>query len=431
MNSKANYLPNVDLTKLGPRCAYIYSFLLNEIQFSEVMIAMNITVIQPLIDASKGAVLSAVKINNDTTTNNNTNTSNTTTNTTTDNHSEALFHSNITTISKSQALVIKEALSDPDVKIFLRAAEGISHTLKDFTSSLEILCNNYNWNENIQIGNFFNSVSALALYNQYKAYVDGQQAMLRILKTSPFLQFYTDIENYLNMYSGNINEKIEQPRNRVSYYMSFLSNLKSCIAINDIDYIPIETSLSALIFVNNEIQELIRIKTNFEKLLSIQSCFIGSNFLNLDPIIQKLASTDRTFIMEGDLKKVCRKKNKIFHFWLFNDYLIYGTAIGAGTYTFNRGIDLLTCTVKIHESKDTKNAFEVFGSEKSFVVIAPNTVVQNEWLYAIKTAKAIMVGSTVEEMEKNAVEVAAPLWVPDSESQGCIICKRVSCCVVL
>ena len=29
-------------------------------------------------------------------------------------------------------------------------------------------------------------------------------------------------------------------------------------------------------------------------------------------------------IYTGDLKKVCRKNNKTFRFWLFNDYLCYG-----------------------------------------------------------------------------------------------------------
>jgi hypothetical protein len=326
-------------------------------------------------------------------------------------------------VSKSQAMVIKEALGDPDVKIFLRAAEGIALASRDFASSLEVLCTGYQWAENMAVGSYFNSVSALALYNQYKAYADGQQAMLRILKTAPFAQFYRDAELYLSGYPGNFAEKIEQPRQRVNHFMTFLYNLKSCTPTSDADFAPIEVSISALTFVNNEIQELIRVKQNFEKLLSIQNSFI-SNFLNVDPVLAKLASTDRTFIMEGDLKKVCRKKNKVFHFWLFNDYLMYGGALGAGTYSFNRALDLTTCSVKSHESAETKNALEVFGAEKSFIVIAPSTVAQMEWLNAIKAAKATAMGTTVEALDSAPVE-AAPLWVPDSGSSGCTVCKKV------
>jgi hypothetical protein len=324
-------------------------------------------------------------------------------------------------------MVIKEALGDPDVKIFLRAAEGIALASRDFASSLEVLCTGYQWAENMAVGSYFNSVSALALYNQYKAYADGQQAMLRILKTAPFAQFYRDAELYLSGYPGNFAEKIEQPRQRVNHFMTFLYNLKSCTPTSDADFAPIEVSISALTFVNNEIQELIRVKQNFEKLLSIQNSFI-SNFLNVDPVLAKLASTDRTFIMEGDLKKVCRKKNKVFHFWLFNDYLMYGGALGAGTYSFNRALDLTTCSVKAHESAETKNALEVFGAEKSFIVIAPSTVAQMEWLNAIKAAKATAMGTTVEALDSAPVE-AAPLWVPDSGSSGCTVCKKVRNCI--
>lgn len=334
-------------------------------------------------------------------------------------------------VSKSQAMVIKDALADPDVKIFLRAAEGIALAARDFASSLEVLCTGYDWSESMAIGSYFNSVSALALYNQFKAYADGQQAMLRILRTPPFAQFYRDAELYLSGYSGTFVEKIEQPRQRVNHFMTFLYNLKSCTPTTEPDYGPIEVSISALTFVNNEIQELIRVKQNFEKLLSIQNSFI-SNFLNVDPVLAKLASTDRTFIMEGDLKKVCRKKNKVFHFWLFNDYLIYGTAIGPGTYSFNRALDLVKCSVKPHESAETKNAFELFGAEKSFIVIANSTLSQMEWINAIKAAKAAAMNTTVEALDSAPVE-AAPLWVPDAEGSGCLVCSKVSrlCSVAL
>jgi hypothetical protein len=415
-------IPGVDCSQLGPRAALIHNFLLSEMQFADVSNAINITAIQPLIDASRGAVLSAVRIN-----------------TTAgggggsdavpeyrDNHSDALFNSNVSSVSKSQALVIKEALQEPDVKIFLRAAEGIALACRDFAGALEALCHACGWSESTSVGSFFNSVSALALYNQFKAYADGQQAMLRVLQTPPFAQFYRDAETFLSAFPGSFADKIELPRKRVKHYMSFLVNLRSCTVMTDPDHEPIQTSISALTFVSNEIEELIRVKQNFEKLLSIQNCFISPNFLSVDPVLAKLASMDRTFLKEGDLKKVCRKKNKVFRFWLFNDVLLYGAALGAGKFTFNRSLDLTTCSVKVHNSAEIKNAFEIFGAEKSFVVIANSTSSQTDWLHAIKDAKAKHMGTTVEALD-SAPAASAPLWVPDSNDQGCSVCKRVSC----
>jgi hypothetical protein len=425
MALRSEYLPSVNVTNLGMRGGLIYTFLMDEMQFADSMAAMNVTVIQPLIDASKGAVLSAVKIKTVNTAGGEVSASEFK-----DLHSEALFNSNFSSVSKSQALVIRDALADPDVKIFLRAAEGIALASREFAASLEALCAGNNWSESMAVGSYFNSVSALALYNQFKAYADGQQAMLRILRTPPFAQFYKDAETFLSGYQGTFAEKVEQPRQRVNHFISFLFGLKSCTQMTDPDYAAIEVSLSALTFVNNEIQELIRVKENFEKLLSIQSCLISGNFLTVDPVLQKLASTDRRFIMEGDLKKVCRKKNKVFHFWLFNDYLIYATSLGAGAFKFNRALDLATCSVKAHESAETKNAFEIFGAEKSFIVIASTTVSQMEWLQAIKAAKAVLMNTTVEALDSAPTE-AAPLWVPDSECQGCTVCKKVRLFVVM
>jgi len=413
-------LPGVNASSLGSRGSLIYNFLLGEMQFADQMNALNVTVIQPLIDATKGAVLSAVKIKS--------------LNPGTggkadgpefrDMHSDAIFDQKLSSVSKNQALVIKEALNDPDVKIFLRAAEGIALALRDFASSLEALCNGHSWSEAMAVGSYFNSVGALALYNQFKAYTDGQQAMLRILRTSPFAQFYRDAETFLSSYPGTFADKVEMPRKRVGHFIAFLTNLRSCTNPSDPDFGAIDTSLSALAFVDNEIENLIRVKQNFEKLLEIQAGFIN-NFLTVDPVLAKLASTDRTFIREGDLKKVCRKKNKTFHFWLFNDYLLYGAALGGKNYSFNRALDLSTCSVKAHESVEVKNAFEVFGAEKSFVVIAPTTVEQVSWLESIKKAKAEVMGTTVEALDSVPVE-SAPLWVPDSQTTGCTVCSRVS-----
>ena len=412
-------IPGVNASSLGPRGGLIYNFLLGEMQFADGMNAMNVTVIQPLIDATKGAVLSAVKIKS--------------LNPGSggkqdgpefrDLHSDAIFDSKLSSVSKTQALVIKDALNDPDVKIFLRAAEGIALASRDFVNSLESLCNGHGWTESLSVGSYFNSVGALALYNQFKAYTDGQQAMLRILRTPPFAQFYRDAETFLSSYPGTFADKIEMPRRRVAHFISFLSNLRSCTNPSDQDFAAVETSLSALAFVDNEIENLIRVKQNFEKLLEIQAGFI-SNFLAVDPVLQKLASTDRTFIREGDLKKVCRKKNKLFHFWLFNDYLIYGTALGGKNYSFNRALDLTTCSVKVHESVEVKNAFEVFGAEKSFVVIAQSTPDQISWVEDIKKAKAAVMGTTVDALDSVPVE-SAPLWVPDTHCTGCTVCNKV------
>lgn len=424
-------LPGVDASKLGPRCMLVYRFLLSELQFSEAMSLLNITVIQPLIAASKGAVLAAAKVKSSNIVNG-------------DGdglqikeaqskHQDALFDASAAnSASKYQTQIVTDALQDPDVQIFIRAAEGIALALTEFVNALESYCNTSNWTEDIVSGTFFNSVSALALYNQFKAYAGGQQATLRILKTQPFAQFYKDAEQYLQSSPGSFVDKIELPRKRVKHFSNFVSDLLKITPEGHVDHACLTSSLAALNYMEKEIDELIRLKKNFEELLEIQSSLVSLKMIGTEPILQKLASMDRTILMLGDLKKVCRKKNKTFRFWLFNDYIIYGAALGGGKYSFNRALELNKCSVSLHTSTSLKNAFEIFGAEKSFIVIAASQSSQQDWVDKIQKAVreySALTGTT------NAAAAAeqpksAPLWVPDSSSDGCIVCKQV-CCVLI
>ncbi len=409
-------IPGVDASKLGPRCSLIYKFLISEMQFAEAVVALNITLIQPLIGASKGAVLSAAmnsrsiasgEFESDTV-----------------EKTDALFDSRATTTSKYQSQLITDALQEPDVLIFLRAAEGISHGVRDFVKSLETLCSNGKWAENLVVGNFFISASALALYDQFKSYSSGQQAMVRVLKNPNFAQFQKDAEVFLANVPGKLQEKLELPRKRIMFYHSVISDLQKITASNHSDYASINAALEKIGAVDQEITELIKLKENFEKLLEIQASLIT---IGNEPVVQKLVTMERKFIKEGDLKKVCRRKNKTFRFWLFHDYLIYATALGGDKYTFNRALELNKCSVAAHSSNEVKNAFEIYGAEKSFVVIAPTQTVCEEWIDAIKNAAQSF---RVAKGETD-VQESAPLWTPDHNSDNCTQCNKVRFCSFL
>ena len=400
-------IPGVDVSKLGPRCSLIYKFLINEMQFAEALVAMNITLIQPLIDASKGAVLSAVA-----------NSRSAGSTELSGNGSDNLYDSRAATTSKYQSQLITDALQDPDVLIFLRAAEGISHGVRDFVKSLESICVGAKWNENIVVGNFFVSASALALYDQFKSYASGQQAMVRVLKNPNFAQFQKDAEIFLANVPGKLQEKLELPRKRIMFYHSVISDLQKVTGGNHPDHSSINLALEKIALVDSEITELIKLKENFEKLLEIQASLIT---MGNEPVVQKLVTMERKFLKEGDLKKVCRRKNKTFRFWLFHDYLIYASALGGDTYTFNRALELNKCTVAAHTSSDVKNAFEIYGAEKSFVVIAPTQTVCDEWIEAIKTASQSLRAARGE----SEIQESAPLWTPDHNSDNCTQCNKV------
>ena len=94
----------------------------------------------------------------------------------------------------------------------------------------------------------------------------------------------------------------------------------------------------------------------------------------------------RSFVIEADLEKVCRTGNRAFHFWLFNDCIIYGTLIVSGRYQFVKKIDLITCTIASFPSIRYENAMSIWDDGKPFVVVASSEYLQQEWLHRVSVS---------------------------------------------
>ncbi|RYZ12755.1 MAG: hypothetical protein EOO70_08980, partial [Myxococcaceae bacterium] len=378
----------------------------------EAASALNVVMVQPLIDASKGAVLSAAPLEGGGGGTNGRPASGPAT-------SGEAYDSKAASTTRYQAQVITDALQEPDILIFLRAAEGIALAAREFSRLLETLCGSAQWREATCIGAQFTSVNALALYNQLKSYAAGQQAMVRVLKTPPFAAFARDCEGYLQGVGGSLLEKIELPRKRIKTYLHFVTELRAATPAAHGDHEPLGRAIGTLESMSAEIEELLRIKKNFEALLAIQASLVT---LQTEPVVQKLVTMDRTFLKEGDLKKVCRKKNKLFRFWLFSDLLLYGAALGGDKFTFHRALELHKCSVAPHTSSDLKHALEIFGAEKSFVVIAASAQQCTDWLDSMRAAvEAVKRARGIDPGEASS----APLWTPDHSADNCPVCQKV------
>jgi len=67
---------------------------------------------------------------------------------------------------------------------------------------------------------------------------------------------------------------------------------------------------------------------------------------------------------------------------------------------------------------------EIFGAEKSFIVIAATQAVQMDWIQKINQAREAM-GLGAGAGGGAAEVTTAPLWIPDHGSDRCFICKLV------
>lgn len=141
---------------------------------------------------------------------------------------------------------------------------------------------------------------------------------------------------------------------------------------------------------------------NHKKVLEIQGQLVSAQvFGAVYPALLDLASRHRIFINEIDLKKVCRKSNKLFRFWLFNDSLIYGCLLESGQYMFHRKLNLVTCYVTVYKSLVYKYALEVASAEKSFIVMAANEYEQMNWMNSVLDAIANLRGSPTLNSDVN------------------------------
>lgn len=135
--------------------------------------------------------------------------------------------------------------------------------------------------------------------------------------------------------------------------------------------------------------------------------------------LQVLVGPNRVFIREGTLQKVCRKTNKPRRFFLFSDCLVYAkiadtTIESSPTCTFDRMV-LLLHTKVTPASENQERAFQVLGKEKSFTVICKTAEEKDSWLKSISDAIAA-------QGEQEDIGGQAPVWIPDSNAEKCMIC---------
>jgi len=164
-------------------------------------------------------------------------------------------------------------------------------------------------------------------------------------------------------------------------------------------------------------EETIERKRNFEKLLEVQNTMVSMSIFGSDDI-RSLVSTERWYVMDGDLIKVCRKKNKKFHFWLFGDLLMYGSSVSLESYQLHHSFPLEQVRAKAVETDQV--SFQIHTPEKSFVVITENPEERDHWLTSIREFKVKLVGEEAVRKEEEAV--AAAIWTSDEDAKSCSSC---------
>jgi hypothetical protein len=403
-------LANAPVSSMGARAQSVYQFLMQENEALKQFQKLNTCVLQPLIAASKGAPLQIGSSNKS--------------NASSENNS--IFQQSNSalsviggTFSKLQSQNQTDLLRQSGVQIFLRAAEALCSGLEQVLSDIEIRASSVHWGESFLLGDIFTALAARALLQQHEAYASGQLETLRVLKNSAFESFRKEASVVLMPFT--VESLISGPVNGPERYLSMCSAALSLAPPDIPDRETLTESIELLQKSVTQVNDVIKEKKNFEKLIEIHSSFV--NIMFPDPVYTNLVNTKRTFIQEGDLLKVCRKKNKSFHFFLFNDYLVYASSVGPNIYSWNRSLDLSKCKIRELHDSTFGNAFEILGEEKSFVAIAKSKEQLDQWTSAIQS----QMNQLGNFADKESGTTAAPVWIPDNVgNNGCSVCQCVS-----
>ncbi|XP_024083397.1 pleckstrin homology domain-containing family F member 2 [Cimex lectularius] len=162
------------------------------------------------------------------------------------------------------------------------------------------------------------------------------------------------------------------------------------------------------------VDRLVNSEANSRRIAIVEGCFGSAG--------EPLAVKGRVLVGEGVLTKMCRKKPKPRQFFLFNDILVYGNII-INKKKYNKQHVIPLEEVKLESLEDEgqlRNGWLIRTASKSFAVFAATSTEKQEWMAHINKC----IEDLLRKSGKKAAEEHAAVWVPDSEANVCMHCKR-------
>ncbi|CAG2119809.1 unnamed protein product, partial [Medioppia subpectinata] len=152
-----------------------------------------------------------------------------------------------------------------------------------------------------------------------------------------------------------------KPVQRLPQYRLLLQDYLSHLAPDSPDYEDTCRALTIVSQVAEHANNSMKNNENISKLLSIQNSIIGGT---------EVIRPGRVFVKEGELMKLSRKGMQDRWFILFNDCLMYLTAVQNGVYRVNHELSLTGMRVSLPAQQDFQNEFSVISHTRSFSLAA-------------------------------------------------------------
>eukprot|EP01004_Peranema_trichophorum_P004997 NODE_387_length_2820_cov_59.897664_g332_i0.p1 GENE.NODE_387_length_2820_cov_59.897664_g332_i0~~NODE_387_length_2820_cov_59.897664_g332_i0.p1 ORF type:complete len:881 (+),score=134.76 NODE_387_length_2820_cov_59.897664_g332_i0:47-2644(+) len=281
---------------------------------------------------------------------------------------------------------------------------------KGFLSSLEkvVLQSSTQLDIGELLQNFFPSMRTT-----YVTYITGFDEATSTLDRE---MLKTSVRNFLNgiHHSGasnglSITDLLIMPVQRVARYPLMLKGLLGEVPNDHQCYGKVQESLTISTALAERVNQSIHKRDQFQTLIAINETLTVE-----DPAYPsfQLLQSDRYLVYEGDLTKVCRRADKTFHFYLFNDVLLYVSSRNVSRHVFY----LSECKfIPMDDTCRLTHSWVIEGQSKSFVVYADSDELKQKWLQYIEKLK----GKTRETIGGPT----AAVWAPDNAYFECATCS--------
>ncbi|ELP85423.1 FYVE, RhoGEF and PH domain containing protein, putative [Entamoeba invadens IP1] len=217
------------------------------------------------------------------------------------------------------------------------------------------------------------------------------------------------------------------PIQRIPRYVLLLKELKKNTTQEHPDYKMLSETLDKMSEVAKDVNE--SIKESERRLALFRMKKVLTNYKEFCESIAKkgevpekdVVQAHRFFVMEGVLTKVCRKANKERYFVLFNDIMVYGEG-NKNSVQISEVFKMRSTVVEeVPDSDKQQFAFQIRNAERSFVVFCKSKEEKEKWVKNIQDQ--ITNSKTTLGNEAKGANFIRPVFVPDSESPECALCK--------
>ena len=260
----------------------------------------------------------------------------------------------------------------------------------------------------------------------YQNYINNHEQTTKLLtdlikSNNEFNSFLQEQQNNIRGKGQSLQSFLILPIQRVPRYELCLKEIIKLTPIDNNDLNDLKQCFDRICDVNKSINDRINEFHDREKVKSIESRFAMTQNISL-------VAPARTFIKEGYLKKVSRKKDIKYLFILFSDILIYCSESGPNNKLKlhqKLEFDLYFKIKKVDNNiKYGNKCFEINSTQKSFLCVCDDNSIRESWFNSIKQCLDKMrANRKLQDSKKTDGRIldVAPVWIPDDFSDRCMI----------